>query len=162
MRRKACEVLVSTVIVAVLTVTLFMIYTIIRNWRGDMAPGRLAVAFLAGIVFGLLTMGVYIIPCAFLISIVITSLKEWSSRAVLALLVSVVAISSIAAYVIDPTHSGETYGPLGYFTRFDWLVSDFNLTAILTGSAASLIAFWAVNRCRRRSQCEQVKVNGGA
>jgi hypothetical protein len=151
-RRKICEVLVSTTIIAVMTVTLFWVYSIIRNWQGQSGVGSLLVGFLGGIFFGLLTMGVYIVPSAFVASLVIASLKRWSLKGVATLLLVVVISSSVSAYLLDPTQSRPDHGPVEYFLRFDWFVSQFTLTAVITGFVASLIAFWAVLRCRRRYQ----------
>jgi hypothetical protein len=149
-RKKICEVLVSTVIMSVTAVMLFWVFAIIRNWHGQMGVGGSLLGFLAGIVFGLLTMGVYIIPSALLVSLVIATLKHWSLRAVAALLFAVVVCSSVSSYLVDPTQSRATSGSAGYFARFDWFASEFTITAVVTGFIASLIAFWAVLRCRRR------------
>jgi hypothetical protein len=149
-RKKICEVLVSTVIVAVMPVTLYWTWTIIRNWHGPFELGRLVLGFLGGIFFGLLTVGVYIVPSAFLVSLVIVYSKRCSLR-VLALLLFVTLIcSSVSCYLMDPTQSRSKHGSAGYFTRFDWFASRANLICILTGFVASLIAFWAVQRCRKR------------
>lgn len=149
-RRKVCEVLVSTVIVSVTTVALNWAFAIVRNWQGQTGVGSLLLGFLGGIFFGLLTMGIFIVPSAFVVSVVIATLKRWSSRAIATLLSAVVVCSSVSAYLIDPTQSRATDGPAGYFARFDWFASEFTLTAVVTGLTASLIAFWAVLRCRRR------------
>jgi hypothetical protein len=133
-----------------MTVTLFWVYTIIRNWQGQSGVGSLLVGFLGGIFFGLLTMGIYIIPSAFLASLVIASLKRWSLRGVATLFLVVVNCSSVSAYLHDPTESRADHGSAGYFLRFDWFASQFTLTAVITGFPASLIALWAVLRCRRR------------
>jgi hypothetical protein len=149
-----CEVLVSTTIVAVMTVTIFVTifgaYSMIRNGHAPIEPGKLALAFLFAIFVGLFSMGVYIIPSAFLVSLVIAFLKGWSVRAVAALLLAAVMCSSISAYLIDPTQSESSHGAVGYFTRFEWFASQFNLIAVITGFGSSLIAFWAVLKCRRR------------
>ena len=140
----------STVLVSVTTVTLFWVFALLRNWHGQTGVGGLLLGFFAGVAFGFLTMGVYIIPSAFLVSLVIASLKSWSLRAVAALLFVVVISSSASSYFIDPTQSRAQSGSAGYFTRFDWFASEFTLTAVITGFIASLIGFWAVLRCRRR------------
>ena len=153
-RKKLCEVLVSTAIVSVATVTFYWGFAIIQNWHSQMGAARgagsLLVGFFGGIVFGLLTMGVYIIPSAFLVSLVMASLKRWSLKGVAAILLAVVFCSSISAYVIDPTQSQTGFGAEGYFMRFDWLLSQFTLEAIILGFVSSLIAFSTVLRCRRR------------
>lgn len=149
-RKKICEVLVSTVIISVTTVTLFWAFAIIRNWHDQMGVRSSLLGFFAGVVFGLLTMGIYIIPSAFLVSLVIATLKHWSLRAIAMLLFVVVVCSSVSSYILDPTQSRATSGSAGYFARFDWFASEFTLTAVVTGFIASLIAFWAVLRCRRR------------
>jgi len=97
-RRKLCEVMVSTVIIAVATVTLFWMYAIIKNWHGQVTPGRLLLGFVAGIVGGLFMMGAYIIPSAFLISLMIAYLKDWSLRNVVVILIAVATCSSVASY----------------------------------------------------------------
>jgi hypothetical protein len=148
------EVLVSTATVSVTTVTLFWGFAGIRNWHGQMGVGSLLVGFFYGILMGLLTMGVFIIPSAFLVSLVIASSKQWSLRAVAALLLVVVVCSSASSYLIDPTQSRAQNGSAGYFGRFDWFASEFTLTAVVTSFIASLIAFWAVLRCRRRYEKE--------
>ena len=90
---------------SVTTVTLFWVFAIIRNWHGQMGVGSLLLGFFGGVVFGLLTMGVYVIPSAFLVSLVIASFKRWSLGAVAAFLLVVVISSSASAYLIDPTQS---------------------------------------------------------
>jgi hypothetical protein len=152
--KRPCEVLVSTVIIAVMTVTLFLALTLIRNSDSRLyaEPGRLIGGLLFGIIVGLLTMGVYIIPSALLVSMVITYQKRWSLKAVGVLFVAVLLCSSVSNYLIDPTASREHLGAAGYFTRLDWFASKANLTCTLLGFAPSLIAFWMVNRWRRRSE----------
>jgi hypothetical protein len=151
-QKKTCEVLVSTVIVSVTTVTLFWVFAIIRNWHGQTGVGSLLLGFFYGIVMGLLTMGVFIIPSAFLVSLAMVSLKRWSLSAVAVLFLLVVICSSVSSYLIDPTQSQAQHGSEGYFTRLDWFASEFTLTAIITGFIASLIAFWVVLRYRRRHE----------
>jgi hypothetical protein len=141
---------VSTVIVSVTTVTLFWTFAIIRNWTGQMGVRSLLLGFFGGILMGLLTMGVFIVPSAFLVSLVIASSKRWSLRAVAALLLVVVISSSASSYLIDPTQSRAQSGSAGYFSRFEWFASKFTLTAVITGFIASLITFWVVLRYRRR------------
>ena len=148
-RKRICEVLVSTVIVSVTTVTLFWVFAIIRNWHGHMGVGSLLLGFFGGVVFGLLTMGVYVIPSAFLVSLAIASFKRWSLGAVAAFLLVVVISSAASAYLTDPTQSRAQKGAAEYFIRFDWFASEFTLTAVITGFIASLVAFWAVLRYRR-------------
>ncbi len=149
-RKKICEVLVSTVILSVMPVTLYWVFAIIRNWHGQMGVGSLLTGLFAGIFFGLLTMGVFIVPSAFLVSLAIVSLKRWSLKAVAVLLLLVVVCSSVSSYLIDPTQSRAQHGSEGYFTRLDWFASEFTLIAVITGFVASLTVFWAVLRCRRR------------
>jgi hypothetical protein len=151
-RRKICEVLLSTVIVSVVPVTLFWSYAVIRGWNGQMEAGRLVIGFLYGIVMGLLAMGIYIVPSAFLVSLLIVYLKRWSFKAAAMLLVLVVICSSVSAYLSDPTGSLDKEGSIGYFIHFDWFISQFNLIAVITGFIGALIAFWAVHRCR---QCRE-------
>jgi hypothetical protein len=131
-------------------VTLYWVFAIIRNWHGQTGVGSLLLGFFGGIIFGLVTMGVYIVPSAFLVSLLIASLKCWSLNAVAVLLFAVVACSSVASYLLDSTQSRAINGSAGYFGRFDWLISEFTLTAAVTGFISSLIAFWAVLRWRRR------------
>jgi hypothetical protein len=142
--RKPCEVLMSTVIVSVMTVTLFWTFAIIRNWQGQTGIGSLLAGFVFGILFGLLTMGIFIIPGAFLVSLLILFLKRWSWKGVAMLLLAVVIWSLIsfclAAFVnygaIDIKESKES------FVRF-------TLWAVGTGFFASLIAWWSALRCRK-------------
>jgi hypothetical protein len=152
--KRICEVLVSTVIVAVMTVTIFVTifgaYSMLRNGPAPIEPGKLVLAFLFAIFVGLGSMGVYIFPSAFFVSLVMAILKGWSVRAVAALLLAVVICGSISAYLIDPTQSESSHGADGYFARFEWFASQFNLIAVITGFGSSLIAFWAVLRYRRR------------
>jgi hypothetical protein len=147
--RRILEVLVSTVIVSVTTVLLNWVFEIIRNWDGQPGVGGLPYALFGGVVFGFVVFGVYIIPSAFLVSLAIASLNRWSLRAVTVLLLVVMICSSASSYIIDPTSSRAYYGSTGYFARLDWFTSEFNLAAVITGSIASLTAFWAVLRSRR-------------
>ena len=85
-----------------------------------------------------------------MISPVIACLKRWSFGAVAVLFLVVVICSSVSSYLIDPTQSQAEYGSVEYFARFEWFASQFTFTAVIAGFVASLIAFWAVLRCRRR------------
>ncbi len=140
----------STVIVSVTPVTLFWGFAVIRNWHGQMGVGSLLLGFFYGILMGLLTMGVFIIPSAFLVSLVIAASKRLSLRAVVALLLVVVISSSVSSFLLDPTQSRAQNGSEGYFSRFEWFASEFTLTAVVTGFTAALLVFWGVLRCRRR------------
>ena len=162
-RKKICEVLVSTVIVAVMTMAVFVTilaasqYSMLRNGHAAFEPGNLALAFQFVIFVGLGSMATYIFPSAFLISLVMAFLKGWSARAVATIFVVVVICSSISAYLIDPTQSESSDGAVGYFTRFEWFASQFNLIAVITGFSSSLIAFWAALRCRRRYEARHIR-----
>lgn len=149
-----CEVLASTFIVSVTTVTLAVAFGVIHNWDDQMVGPLEAVAMLLGflecIVVALVMVGAFVIPSAFLVSILIACLKRWSFRAVSLLLLVVVICSLVSSYLIDPTQSREQSGSAGYFTRLDWFASEFNLTAVITGSVASLIGFWEALRRRKR------------
>jgi hypothetical protein len=125
---------------------------IIRGWDDQVGPRHLVSTFLFGIIMGLITMGIYIVPGAFLVSLLIVYLKRWSFKAVAMLLLAVVICSSVSAYLTDPTGSLDKQGSIEYLIRFDWFVSQFNLIAVITGFIASLIAFWAVQRCRKSSE----------
>jgi hypothetical protein len=151
-KRKICEVFGSTIIIAAMTVTVFSLWTVIRNteYRSHATAGRLMLGFVGSIFFGLLTMGVFIFPSALLISVVITFLKRWSLRSVAILGCAAVICSSVSNYLIDPTQSQEQHGAVEYFTRFEWFASKANLVCFVTGFIASLIAFWIVQRFRRR------------
>jgi hypothetical protein len=141
-RQKICEVLVSTVIISVATVTLFWSFALIQNWQNQAGIRTFLLGFLAGIFFGLLTMGIYIIPSAFLVSILLASLRRWSLTGVAGLLLVVVICTSVTSYLIDPTTSRPLDGSAGYFTRLEWFASQFTLIGVITGFAGSLIAFW--------------------
>jgi hypothetical protein len=149
-RAKNYEVLASTALISLITPALVWIYEIIRNWHGQAGFGDLVAGFFAGIFFVLLTMCFYIVPSAFLVSLLIISLKRWSPSAIAEIFFAVALCCSISSYLIDPTESKVAHGAAGYFSRFDWFTSEFNLLGIVTGFAASLIAFWAVQKCRRR------------
>lgn len=152
--KKICEVLVSTVLMSLITPTLAWGYMIIEsrlrsvNWHGGMEPGKLIVSFIYGSLLGLLTMGIFIVPSALVVSLVMASLKSWSLRAVGAILLAVVVCSSIASLVMDPMRSREKIS----FNMLDPVATKMNLMGILSGFAAALIAFWAIQRCRKRYQ----------
>src|SRR5664279_63276 len=107
-RKKICEVLASTFIVSVTTVTLAVAFEDIHHWDlptgeyGLAGAGFLLLGFLACIVIGLVTVGAFVIPSAFLVSILIACLKRWSFRAVALLLLVVVICSLVSSYLIDP------------------------------------------------------------
>src|SRR4051812_28573750 len=87
--RKICEVLTSTEVIAVATGALFWTFAVVQNLHPPIELGKLVLAYLYGILMGLLTMGIYIFPSAFLVSLVVTSLKRWSWTGTLTLLLAV-------------------------------------------------------------------------
>jgi TRAP-type uncharacterized transport system fused permease subunit len=148
-RKTICTVFVSTVTISLITSVLVWIYEIIRNWHGYAGLGDLVNGFLAGIFFVLISMWHFIVPSAFLVSLLIISRKRWSRSAIVGIFFMVALCCSISAYLIDPTNSKESHGVAGYFSRFDWFMSEFNLIGIVAGFAASLTTFWVVQRCGR-------------
>lgn len=136
---------------SVTTVALSWLLVIIRNWHGQMDVGSSLLGFFGGVLFGMLIMGVYVIPSALLVSLAIALFpSRWSLRKLAVLLFIVVLCSSVSAYLIDPTQSRVTNGSAGYFVRFDWLASEFTVTAVIAGFIGSIIAYSAVLKCRRR------------
>jgi len=145
-RTKICELLAGTVLVSLITPALLMGYMIIENWHGGEPLGHVVVAFFYGSLMGLITMGIFIVPCAFLVSLVMAWLKGWSLRAVAAILLTVVVCCSLVSLILDPMRSREQAS----FNVLVPVATKFNVMGILTGFAAAIIAFWVVQRCRKR------------
>jgi hypothetical protein len=152
LRQRIYEVLMSTLLVAILTVTLFLIYFLFGTWHYQTADdlATATIGFGAAFLVTFYSFGVYIAPSAFLVSLVIASFKQWSLAAVGAILAGVVVCSSVSSYLIDPLQSKPQMGWPDYLTGLGWFTCAFNLIAIISGFVASLIAFWAVRRFRHK------------
>ncbi|HEV7926030.1 MAG TPA: hypothetical protein VGR14_11770 [Verrucomicrobiae bacterium] len=142
----------STFLVAILKVVLFLFYFFFDGWHSrdadDLAATILGIG--AGFLVVFSDYGVYIASSAFLVSLVIVFFKRWSLAAVGAILAEVVVCSSVCSFLIDPLQSRWQMGWPEYLTGLVWFTCAFNRIAIVTGFAASLIAFWALQRVRSR------------
>src|SRR5271163_2293782 len=96
-RKTICEVLFSTIIVATMTVAFFWLWSIIINWNSQNGWGSLVIGFLYGVFLGLITMGVYIVPSALFVSILMVNFNRWSVRGVASIFCAVVICSSVSS-----------------------------------------------------------------
>jgi hypothetical protein len=157
LKRKCLEVLVGTGIASVFTVplfwvifVLFSIYSRSFNWAGATLRD-LVLALVGANLFGFIIAARFVVPSALLVSLVIALwLKRWSLRTAAVLLVVAAFCALVSSYIIDPTASKMADGSTGYFARFDWVANAFTLNAVISGFAASSIAFGAVLKCRTR------------